>query len=153
MRNDYKIRPRPAFKGGGIALRGFGRAMYEEGGNVEENKNETISEENEKKLTTYERKQKNIEDRKEEKKQMLEKKGYETGKAKFSREKDRQSPTTQNIMKKYRENITDPTINFIDKITGTRPYREGSNKARKEILGYKKGGKIKKTKTKNRSKK
>ena len=106
-----------------------------------------------KKLTTYERKQKNIEDRKEEKKQMLEKKGYETGEAKFSREKDRQSPTTQNISKKIRENISDPTINFIDKITGTRPYREGSNKARKEILGYKKGGKIKKTKTKNRSKK
>ena len=38
------------------------------------------------------------------------------------------------------------SINFIDKITGTRPYREGSNKARKEILGYKKGGKIKKGK-------
>ena len=77
---------------------------------------------------------------------MLEKKGYETGEAKFSREKDRQSPTTQNILKKTRENIYDPTINFIDKITGTRPYREGSNKARKEILGYKKGGKIKKGK-------
>ena len=114
------------------------RKKFEDGG--------LSTEENKKPLTTYERKQKNIEDRKEEKKQMLEKKGYETGEAKFSREKDRQSPTTQNILKKTRENIYDPTINFIDKITGTRPYREGSNKARKEILGYKKGGKIKKGK-------
>ena len=114
------------------------RKKFEDGG--------LSTEENKKPLTTYERKQKNIEDRKEERKQMLEKKGYETGEAKFSREKDRQSPTTQNILKKTRENIYDPTINFIDKITGTRPYREGSNKARKEILGYKKGGKIKKGK-------
>ena len=27
MRNDYKQRPRPAFRGGGIALRGMGAAL------------------------------------------------------------------------------------------------------------------------------
>ena len=31
MRNDYKIRPRPAFKGGGIAMRGMG-AAFKKGG-------------------------------------------------------------------------------------------------------------------------
>jgi len=34
MRNDYKIRPRPAFKGGGIALRGLGAAF--KGGGIAE---------------------------------------------------------------------------------------------------------------------
>ena len=33
MRNDYKIRPRPAFKGGGIAMRGMG-AAFKKGGKV-----------------------------------------------------------------------------------------------------------------------
>ena len=27
MRNDYKIRPRPEFRGGGIAMRGKGQAL------------------------------------------------------------------------------------------------------------------------------
>ena len=36
MRNDYKIRPRLAFKGGGIAERGFGRALYEKGSEATE---------------------------------------------------------------------------------------------------------------------
>jgi hypothetical protein len=31
MRNDYKIRPRPAFKGGGIAERGLGAAFAKGG--------------------------------------------------------------------------------------------------------------------------
>ena len=31
MRNDYKIRPRPAFRGGGIAMGGMGQA-YKKGG-------------------------------------------------------------------------------------------------------------------------
>ena len=31
MRNDYKQRPRPAFKGGGIAIKGMG-AAFKKGG-------------------------------------------------------------------------------------------------------------------------
>jgi len=34
MRNDFKIRPRPAFKGGGIAERGLGAAF--KGGGIAE---------------------------------------------------------------------------------------------------------------------
>jgi len=34
MRNDYKQRPRPAFKGGGIALRGMG-AEFKKGGKAD----------------------------------------------------------------------------------------------------------------------
>ena len=31
MRNDYKQRPRPALKGGGIAMRGMGQALKKGG--------------------------------------------------------------------------------------------------------------------------
>jgi hypothetical protein len=34
MRNDYKQRPRPAFKGGGIAIKGMG-AAFKKGGAVD----------------------------------------------------------------------------------------------------------------------
>jgi hypothetical protein len=34
MRNDYKQRPRPAFKGGGIAIKGMG-AAFKKGGYVD----------------------------------------------------------------------------------------------------------------------
>jgi hypothetical protein len=33
MRNDYKIRPRPDFKGGGIAVKGMG-AAFKKGGSA-----------------------------------------------------------------------------------------------------------------------
>jgi hypothetical protein len=36
MRNDYKIRPRPAFKGGGIAIKGMGAAFKKGGMAVDE---------------------------------------------------------------------------------------------------------------------
>ena len=111
---------------------------YEGGGEVEET---IIQEQPTEKLTSYERQQQRIEERKEKIKQKLEQKGYETGKAKYAREKDIESPKMQNILKKYRENIADPTSKFIGKITTIGDdYDRGSDKARKEILGYKKGG-------------
>ena len=117
---------------------------YEGGGEVEET---IIQEQPTEKLTSYERQQQRIEERKEKIKQKLEQKGYETGKAKYAREKDIESPKMQNILKKYRENIADPTSKFIGKITTIGDdYDRGSDKARKELLGYKKGGKIKKGK-------
>jgi hypothetical protein len=139
--------------GFGIQKRGTSKILvkrkkFEDGGlSIEENKNETISEENKKPLTTYERKEKFKKDREEKIKQMLEKKGYETGKAKYTREKDIESPKMQNFLKKYRENIADPTSKFLGKISSIGDdYDRGSDKARKELLGYKKGGKIKKGK-------
>ena len=115
------------------------RKKFEDGGlSIEENKKEP---------TTYEKKQQLIKERQEKIKQKLEQKGYETGKAKYAREKDIESPKMQNILKKYRENIADPTSKFIGKITTIGDdYDRGSDKARKELLGYKKGGKIKKGK-------
>ena len=111
---------------------------YEGGGEVEET---IVQEQPTEKLTSYERQQQRIEERKEKIKQKLEQKGYETGKAKYAREKDIESPKMQNILKKYRENIADPTSKFIGKITTIGDdYDRGSDKARKEILGYKKGG-------------
>ena len=111
---------------------------YEGGGEVEET---IVQEQPTEKLTSYERQQQRIEERKENIKQKLEQKGYETGKAKYAREKDIESPKMQNILKKYRENIADPTSKFIGKITTIGDdYDRGSDKARKEILGYKKGG-------------
>jgi hypothetical protein len=78
---------------------------------------------------------------------MLEKKGYDTGKVLYTKEKDVESPKMQSILKKYRENIADPTGKFLGKIMNLDgDYDIGSDKARKEILGYKKGGKIKKGK-------
>ena len=111
---------------------------YEGGGEVEE----TIAQEQpSEKLTTYEKKQQLIKERQEKIKEKLEQKGYETGKAKYAREKDIESPKMQNILKKYRENIADPTSKFIGKITPIgEDYDRGSDKARKELLGYKKGG-------------
>ena len=139
--------------GFGIQKRGTSKILvkrkkFEDGGlSIEENKNETISEENKKPLTTYERKEKFKKDREEKIKQMLEKKGYETGKAKYTREKDIESPKMKNFLKKYRENIADPTSKFLGKISSIGDdYDRGSDKARKELLGYKKGGKIKKGK-------
>ena len=139
--------------GFGIQKRGTSKILvkrkkFEDGGlSIEENKNETISEENKKPLTTYERKEKFKKDREEKIKQMLEKKGYDTGKAKYTREKDIESPKMQNYLKKYRENIADPTSKFLGKISSVGDdYDRGSDKARKELLGYKKGGKIKKGK-------
>ena len=139
--------------GFGIQKRGTSKILvkrkkFEDGGlSIEENKNETISEENKKPLTTYERKEKFKKDREEKIKQMLEKKGYDTGKAKYTREKDIESPKMQNFLKKYRENIADPTSKFLGKISSIGDdYDRGSDKARKELLGYKKGGKIKKGK-------
>jgi hypothetical protein len=139
--------------GFGIQKRGTSKILvkrkkFEDGGlSIEENKNETISEENKKPLTTYERKEKFKKDREEKIKQMLEKKGYETGKAKYTREKDIESPKMQKFLKKYRENIADPTSKFLGKISSIGDdYDRGSDKARKELLGYKKGGKIKKGK-------
>ena len=103
--------------------------------------------ENKKEPTTYEKKQQLIKERKEKTKQMLEKKGYDTGKVLYTKEKDVESPKMQNILKKYRENIADPTGKFLGKIMNLDgDYDIGSDKARKEILGYKKGGKIKKGK-------
>ena len=130
--------------GFGIQKRGTSKILVErkkfEGGGLS-------TEENKKEPTTYERQQQRIEERKEKIKQKLEQKGYETGKAKYAREKDIESPRMQNILKKYRENIADPTSKFIGKITTIGDdYDRGSDKARKEILGYKKGGKIKKGK-------
>ena len=124
------------------------RKKFEDGGlSIEENKNENISKENKKEPTTYEKKQQLIKERQEKIKEKLEQKGYETGKAKYAREKDIESPKMQNILKKYRENIADPTSKFIGKITPIgEDYDRGSDKARKELLGYKKGGKIKKDK-------
>ena len=139
--------------GFGIQKRGtskilLARKKFEDGGlSIEENKNETIFKENKKEPTTYEKKQQLIKERQEKIKQKLEQKGYETGKAKYAREKDIESPKMQNILKKYRENIADPTSKFIGKITTIGDdYDRGSDKARKELLGYKKGGKIKKGK-------
>ena len=139
--------------GFGIQKRGtskilLARKKFEDGGlSIEENKNETISKENKKEPTTNEKKQQLIKERQEKIKQKLEQKGYETGKAKYAREKDIESPKMQNILKKYRENIADPTSKFIGKITTIGDdYDRGSDKARKELLGYKKGGKIKKGK-------
>ena len=139
--------------GFGIQKRGtskiiIGRKKFEDGGlSVEENKNETISEGNKKPLTTYERKEKFKKDREEKIKQVREKRGYDTGKAKYAREKDIESPKMQNILKKYRENIADPTGKFVGKIIGMGgDFEKGSDKARKELLGYKKGGSIKKNK-------
>jgi hypothetical protein len=111
---------------------------YESGGGVEE----TIAQEQpSEKLTSYERQQQRIKERQEKTKEKLEQKGYETGKAKYAREKDIESPKMQNILKKYRENIADPTSKFIGKITPIgEDYGRGSDKARKELLGYKKGG-------------
>ena len=130
--------------GFGIQKRGtskilVARKKFEDGGlSIEENKKEP---------TTYEKKQQLIKERQEKIKQKLEQKGYETGKAKYAREKDIESPKMQNILKKYRENIADPTSKFIGKITTIGDdYDRGSDKARKELLGYKKGGKIKKGK-------
>ena len=130
--------------GFGIQKRGtskilVARKKFEDGGlSIEENK---------KQPTTYEKKQQLIKERQEKIKQKLEQKGYETGKAKYAREKDIESPKIQNILKKYRENIADPTSKFIGKITTIGDdYDRGSDKARKELLGYKKGGKIKKGK-------
>ena len=115
------------------------RKKFEDGG--------LSTEENKKEPTTYEKKQQLIKERQEKIKQKLEQKGYETGKAKYAREKDIESPKMQNILKKYRENIADPTSKFIGKITTIGDdYDRGSDKARKELLGYKKGGKIKKGK-------
>ena len=117
---------------------------YEGGGGVEET---ITTEQPNEKLTTYEKKQQLIKERQEKIKEKLEQKGYETGKAKYAREKDIESPKMQNILKKYRENIADPTSKFIGKITTIGDdYDRGSDKARKELLGYKKGGKIKKGK-------
>ncbi len=105
------------------------RKKFEDGGlSVEENK---------KPLTTYERQQQRIKEREEKIKQVREKRGYDAGKAKYSREKDIESPKIQNILKKYRENISDPTSKFLG--IGNE-FDEASDKARKEILGYKKGG-------------
>ena len=111
---------------------------YEGGGEVEET---IVQEQPSEKLTTYEEKQQLIKERQEKIKEKLEQKGYETGKAKYAREKDIESPKMQNILKKYRENIADPTSKFIGKITPIgEDYGRGSDKARKELLGYKKGG-------------
>ena len=139
--------------GFGIQKRGTSKILvkrkkFEDGGlSIEENKNENISKENKKEPTTYEKKQQLIKERQEKIKEKLEQKGYETGKAKYAREKDIESPKMQNILKKYRENIADPTSKFIGKITPIgEDYGRGSDKARKESLGYKKGGKIKKGK-------
>jgi hypothetical protein len=111
---------------------------YEGGGEVEET---IVQEQPSEKLTTYEKKQQLIKERQEKIKEKLEQKGYETGKAKYAREKDIESPKMQNILKKYRENIADPTSKFIGKITPIgEDYGRGSDKARKELLGYKKGG-------------
>jgi hypothetical protein len=133
--------------GFGIQKRGTSKILvkrkkFEDGGLfIEENKNETISKENKKEPTTYEKKQQLIKERQEKIKEKLEQKGYETGKAKYAREKDIESPKMQNILKKYRENIADPTSKFIGKITPIgEDYGRGSDKARKELLGYKKGG-------------
>ena len=130
--------------GFGIQKRGtskilLARKKFEDGGlSIEENKKEP---------KTYEKKQQLIKERQEKIKQKLEQKGYETGKAKYAREKDIESPKMQNILKKYRENIADPTSKFIGTITTIGDdYDRGSDKARKELLGYKKGGKIKKGK-------
>ena len=111
---------------------------YEGGGGVEET---IVQEQPTEKLTTYEKKQQLIKEREEKIKQKLEQRGYDTGKAIYAREKDIESPKMQNILKKYRENIADPTGKFIGKIMSTGgDYDRGSDKARKEILGYKKGG-------------
>ena len=124
--------------GFGIQKRGtskiiIGRKKFEDGGlSVEENKKES---------TSYERQEQRKKDREEKIKQMREKKGYDTGKAKYAREKDIESPKMQNILKKYRENVADP----VGKIMGN-DFDRGSDKARKELLGYKKGGSIKKNK-------
>jgi hypothetical protein len=130
--------------GFGIQKRGTSKILlkikkFEDGGlSIKENKKEP---------TTYEKKQQLIKERQEKIKEKLEQKGYETGKAKYAREKDIESPKMQNILKKYRENIADPTSKFIGKITPIgEDYDRGSDKARKELLGYKKGGKIKKGK-------
>ena len=128
--------------GFGIQKRGtskiiIGRKKFEDGGlSVEENKKEP---------TSYERQEQRKKDREEKIKQMREKKGYDTGKAKYAREKDIESPKMQNILKKYRENVADPVGKFVGKITGN-DFDRGSDKARKELLGYKKGGSIKKNK-------
>ena len=111
---------------------------YEGGGEVEET---IVQEQPTEKLTTYEKKQQLIKERQEKIKQKLEQRGYDTGKAIYAIEKDIESPKMQNILKKYRENIADPTGKFIGKIMSTGgDYDRGSDKARKEILGYKKGG-------------
>ena len=52
MRNDYKIRPRSSFKGGGIAERGFGRALYEKGSEANETGSEATVKETKIKGTT-----------------------------------------------------------------------------------------------------
>jgi hypothetical protein len=52
MRNDYKIRPRSSFKGGGIAERGFGRALYEKGSEATETGSEATVKETKIKGTT-----------------------------------------------------------------------------------------------------
>ena len=132
--------------GFGIQKRGtskiiIGRKKFDDGG--------LSIEENEKELTSYEKQEQRKKDREEKIKQMREKKGYDTGKAKYAREKDIESPKMQNILKKYRENIADPTSKFVGKITNMGgDFERGSDKARKEILGYKKGGLIKKNKKK-----
>ena len=130
---------------GDIALRGQGKAFLQRKNFSEGSEPNEIKKE--KSFTTYEKKQQLIKERQEKIKQKLEQKGYETGKAKYAREKDIESPKMQNILKKYRENIADPTSKFIGKITTIGDdYDRGSDKARKELLGYKKGGKIKKGK-------
>jgi hypothetical protein len=131
---------------GDIALRGQGKAFLQRKNFSEGSEpNEIKDVKKEKSPTTYEKKQKNIEDRKEKTKQMLEKKGYDTGKVIYANEKDIESPKMQNILKKYRKNIADPTGKFLGKIMSTGgDYDRGSDKARKEILGYKKGGTVKK---------
>jgi hypothetical protein len=107
---------------------------YEGGGEVEET---IVQEKPPEKLTTYEKKQQLIKERQEKIKQKLEQRGYDTGKAIYAREKDIESPKMQNFLKKYRENIADPTSKFLG--IGNE-YDKGSDKARKELLGYKKGG-------------
>ena len=154
MRNDFKQRPRPAFKGGGIAKRGFGRALYAEG-----TSNPETSESLKKKRddlpfnvrnTAYSDKDDNSEGQIE---------AYEEASRKmYQAEKDENEKksssgkTTKYIRKYLKDPIKGIGTYMAMSATNSNPSekRRADLRAREDVLGYKKGGKVKKNKNKKR---
>ena len=160
MRNDFKQRPRPAFKGGGIAKRGFGRALYAEGTpdpNVTESSESLKKKRDDLPFNVWPTAYSDNDDNSEGQIEAYEEASRKMYKAeKDENEKKGSSGKTTKYIRKY---LKDPIkgIGTYMAMSATNSNPAEKNRAdlraRKDVLGYKKGGKIKKTITKNRSKK
>jgi len=76
----------------------------------------------------------------------LKKRAYETARQEYLKEKAREladpSPIASGIKKYGRKYITDPIFSLLSRGTGQTAYNDEELRARKEILGYKKGGAV-----------